>query len=44
VLNPGSPTDKRRNLHYSFGMIELRDRLTAHIIYFGTDGRLIAVR
>lgn len=38
LLNPGSPTDKRRNPYYSFGMINTEDRLTARIVYFDKEG------
>ena len=35
VFNPGSPTDKRGNKFYSFGLIELkRTYIQAKIIYF----------
>lgn len=40
LLNPGSPTDKRRNPYYSFGIIETGDRLTARILFFDTQGRI----
>lgn len=34
-LNPGSPTDKRRQEYYSYGMIEVRGKeLSGEIIYF----------
>lgn len=33
-FNPGSPTDKRRNKFYSFGMIEVKETITPRIIYF----------
>ena len=41
LLNPGSPTDKRRNPCYSFGMIETGDSLTAHIVYFDAETVLL---
>ncbi len=34
MFNPGSPTDKRRNSHFSFGIIELGATLKAKHIYF----------
>ena len=34
MFNPGSPTDKRRNQQYSFGIIELFDTLRAKHIFF----------
>ena len=42
VLNPGSPTDKRRNLYYSYGVIETGETLSARIVYFDRNGRIIA--
>ncbi len=41
LLNPGSPTDKRRNPYYSFGVIETGGKLTAHILFFDAQGRII---
>ena len=41
LLNPGSPTDKRRSRYYSFGMIETREILRARIVFFNADGYLI---
>jgi putative phosphoesterase len=34
VFNPGSPTDKRRNQFFSFGILELEDRIKAEHIFF----------
>ncbi len=34
MFNPGSPTDKRRCSHFSFGIIELNDTINARHIYF----------
>lgn len=33
-LNPGSPTDKRREPHYSFAWLYPGDSLTAELVYF----------
>jgi len=41
LLNPGSPTDKRRNPYYSFGLIETGEKLRGHIRYFDASGRYI---
>lgn len=34
LFNPGSPTDKRRNEFYSFGIIELEDKIKAKHFFF----------
>ncbi|MTI96142.1 MAG: metallophosphoesterase family protein [Firmicutes bacterium] len=34
LLNPGSPTDKRRQPRYSLGMLYLRSRARGKILYF----------
>jgi putative phosphoesterase len=34
MFNPGSPTDKRRNKQYSFGILECSDILKAYHFYF----------
>ncbi len=34
LFNPGSPTDKRRQPSYSFGLLELGAQITATHIYF----------
>jgi putative phosphoesterase len=34
VFNPGSPTDKRRNEFFSFGILELGDKITAEHVFF----------
>jgi len=34
LFNPGSPTDKRRMTHYSYGLIHLSNGLEAKHIYF----------
>jgi putative phosphoesterase len=39
VLNPGSPTDRRRSPRFSYGVIEVGDTITARIVYFEKDGR-----
>ena len=42
ALNPGSPTDKRRCLYYSYGVIEAGETLSARIVYFDRNGRIIS--
>lgn len=34
VFNPGSPTDKRRNPHYSFGFAQLGKKISLKHVYF----------
>jgi hypothetical protein len=34
MFNPGSPTDKRRQPRYSFGLLSLYDRIEGRIVYF----------
>lgn len=34
LFNPGSPTDKRRNQNYSFGILEINESIHPHILYF----------
>ncbi|WP_462409806.1 metallophosphoesterase family protein [Neobacillus sp. Marseille-QA0830] len=34
LLNPGSPTDKRRQKQYSFGILHVNDTLQAELIFF----------
>ena len=34
LFNPGSPTDKRRNEYFSFGILELEDGIKAKHIFF----------
>ena len=38
LFNPGSPTDKRRNMYYSFGLIEIDAEIRPRIIYFNKNG------
>ena len=38
LFNPGSPTDKRMNRYYSFGIIETGEVLSPRIIFFNADG------
>ena len=40
LLNPGSPTDKRRNAYYSYGVIETGETLSARIVYFDKSGMI----
>lgn len=37
LFNPGSPTDKRRNRYYSFGIIEVGKTISPRIIYFDVN-------
>jgi putative phosphoesterase len=38
MFNPGSPTDKRRQQQYSYGIIELSDEIKAwHVLYDSKD-------
>ena len=41
LFNPGSPTDKRRNKHYSFGLIEIDRVISPHLIYFDAEGVIV---
>lgn len=34
IFNPGSPTDKRRQKQYSFGVLSIGDKIAAEHIYF----------
>lgn len=34
LLNPGSPTDKRWQQQYSYGIIELGEEIQSHLFYF----------
>ena len=34
MFNPGSPTDKRKNEFFSFGIMELNDKIKAEHIFF----------
>lgn len=43
MFNPGSPTDRRTNKYYSFGIIELNKKISPHIIYFDKDGKVANV-
>ncbi|HHW01118.1 MAG TPA: metallophosphoesterase family protein [Clostridiaceae bacterium] len=40
LFNPGSPTDKRRNIYYSFGIIVINEDISASIIYFNSEGTI----
>jgi putative phosphoesterase len=40
-FNPGSPTDKRRNKHYSFGILETNETVSPRIIYFNAAGEIV---
>lgn len=37
MFNPGSPTDKRRNELYSFGILELEEEIKAKLIFFAKE-------
>lgn len=39
LFNPGSPTDKRAQSEYSFGILQLQDKIEAEIIYFQDAAR-----
>ncbi len=34
LFNPGSPTDKRRQPRYSFGLLRVGEKLDAELVYF----------
>lgn len=37
VINPGSPTDKRRNAEYSYAILEITDRaITPHLRFYAS--------
>ena len=40
LLNPGSPTDRRRNPYYSYGVIETGKTLSARIVYYDKSGMI----
>jgi uncharacterized protein len=37
IFNPGSPTDKRRQKQYTFGVFSISDKIEANHIYFGEE-------
>ncbi|MCM3690642.1 metallophosphoesterase family protein [Neobacillus niacini] len=37
IFNPGSPTVKRRQKQYSFGMFSISDKIAAELIYFDEE-------
>ena len=41
LFNPGSPTDKRGCKYYSFGIIEVDERISPHIVYFNAKGEIV---
>lgn len=41
LFNPGSPTDKRKNMYYSFGIIDIDEAISPHLIYFSADGNIV---
>lgn len=41
LFNPGSPTDRRRNPYYSFGILEIDGEIiTPRLVFFDKDGRV----
>jgi putative phosphoesterase len=42
LFNPGSANDKRMNLYYSFGIIEITDTLKPQIVFFDKNGIVLA--
>lgn len=38
LFNPGSPTDKRKNQYYSFGLLEIDVEIRPRIIFFNVHG------
>ena len=43
LFNPGSPTDKRRNPYYSFGILEINgEEITPRLVFFDRAGRVCA--
>ncbi|KAB3537310.1 metallophosphoesterase family protein [Alkaliphilus pronyensis] len=34
LFNPGSATDKRRNRYFSYGLLTIKDKIEARIVYF----------
>ncbi len=42
LFNPGSPTDKRRNDYYSFGIIEIDTMVTPRLIYFNKGNEIMS--
>ncbi|HCW05279.1 MAG TPA: YfcE family phosphodiesterase [Clostridium sp.] len=43
LFNPVSPTDKRRNIYYSFGIIEVNKTISPQLIYFDGEGKIIDI-
>lgn len=41
VINPGSPTDKRRNPYFSVGMIEINGVMRPRIVSFDREGAIV---
>jgi uncharacterized protein len=37
IFNPGSPTDKRRQKQYSFGVFDISDKIVAEHIFFNEE-------
>lgn len=43
LFNPGSPTDKRRNPLYSFGLLETGPVLRPQLLFFDTQGKIVSI-
>ncbi len=43
LFNPGSPTAKRRNLLYSFGIIEIDKMISPKLVYFNSNEEVIQI-
>lgn len=41
IFNPGSPTDKRRNKYFSVGLMDIGKTISARLIYFDTEGKIV---
>ncbi len=41
LFNPGSPSDKRRNQYFSFGLIDIAAVLMPRIVFFDSGGSII---
>jgi len=41
IVNPGSPTDKRRNRFFSVGMLDIDEGISPRLMYFDTGGAVV---